>query len=199
MRGSGNNLTRMDSVIFITQNAARAQILNNNIFSKAFGIWVDGARGVRILGNHIQGDNTIRSQDRGNGVHLFNTTGAEVADNDIWHTRDGIYIDTSNHNILKNNHLHHLRYGIHYMYSHHNQVIGNRTNDTRTGYALMQSNHLTVINNHSLDDDNYGILLNYIINSSIENNYVTSVSSISDSEAGIKQAPGIEGKALFVY
>lgn len=199
LRGSGNNLTKMNSVIFVEQNAAHAEILNNIIISKAFGIWVDGTKNVKILENHIQGDNTIRSQDRGNGVHLFNTKGATVAGNNIWHTRDGIYIDTSNHNILKNNHLHHLRYGIHYMYSHHNQISGNRTNNTRTGYALIQSRNLTIKNNRSEHDDNYGILLNYITNSTIENNYVTSINTTPDSITGIKRVPGAESKALFVY
>lgn len=199
LRGSGNNLTKMNSVIFVEQNATHAEILNNIIISKAFGIWVDGTKNVKILKNHIQGDSTIRSQDRGNGVHLFNTEGATVADNEIWHTRDGIYIDTSNYNILKNNHIHHLRYGIHYMYSHHNQIIGNRTNNTRTGYALMQSKNLTVKNNRSVYDDNYGILLNYIINSTIENNYVMSINTAPDSTVEIKRVPGAESKALFVY
>ena len=60
--------------------------------------------------------------------------------NEVWHTRDGIYIDTSQHNILRNNRLHDLRYGVHYMYPTHNTVEGNHTYNTRTGYALMQSN-----------------------------------------------------------
>ncbi len=199
LRGSGRNLTEMNTVVFVDKKASNARIEDNQLQTTAFGIWIDGTQNVRISGNRIHGDPTIRSQDRGNGIHLFNATGAVVADNEVWETRDGIYIDTSNHNSLRGNHLHHLRYGIHYMYSHHNKVIANRTDHTRTGYALMQSKYLEVRGNHSDQDTNYGILMNYIVYSVIEDNVVTRTHSILDQKRDGNPVAGTEGKALFVY
>lgn len=199
LRNSGVNLTDMNAVVFIEDTAYRTTIEANRIESSAFGIWLQNTEAAMISNNRIQGDPTIRSQDRGNGIHLFNTRHTKVVGNAIWETRDGIYIDTSNHNVLRDNHLHHLRYGIHYMYSYHNEVIGNRTNDTRTGYALMQSKYLTVTGNRTQNDKNYGILMNYILYSTLSNNTVSNISHGSSVGETGKAIPGGEGKALFVY
>lgn len=196
---SGNNLTDMNALIFVEHSAVRALIQDNTLDAEAFGIWNDGAKDVHIIGNYVHGNPTMRSQDRGNGIHLSNTTGALVENNDVSQTRDGIYIQTSNHNILRGNHLHDLRYGIHYMYSYYNQVVNNRTDHTRTGYALMQSKYLTVTGNRSEHDRNYGILMNYIVYSTIADNVVTGVRpGLSGALAG-EAVEGAEGKAVFIY
>lgn len=127
---------------------------------------------------------------------MFNTTGALIEGNDISQTRDGIYIETANNNELRNNLMTDLRYGIHYMYSMHNLLEGNVTRGTRTGYALMQSKYLKVLNNSSEDDENYGILMNFITNSELRGNVVTGVSQ--GQTAGISIS-GAEGKAVFIY
>ncbi|MDY6978688.1 MAG: nitrous oxide reductase family maturation protein NosD [Pseudomonadota bacterium] len=199
LRNSGSNLTDMNAVIFIEDTAYRTTIHDNKIESTAFGIWLQNTEEAMISNNEIQGDPAIRSQDRGNGIHLFNTRYTKVIGNRVRETRDGIYIDTSNHNVLRDNHLHHLRYGIHYMYSYHNEVIGNRTNDTRTGYALMQSKYLTVTGNRTQNDKNYGILMNYILYSTISDNTVSDISHGAFMGNNNRAGPGGEGKALFVY
>jgi len=199
LRNSGSNLTDMNAVVFVEDTAYRTTIEDNRIESSAFGIWLQNTEAAMISNNDIQGDPSIRSQDRGNGIHLFNTRHTKVIGNTIRETRDGIYIDTSNHNVLRDNHLHHLRYGIHYMYSYHNEVIGNRTNNTRTGYALMQSKYLTVTGNRTQNDKNYGILMNYILYSTLSNNTVANISHGSSLGETGKAIPGGEGKALFVY
>lgn len=196
----GADLSTLDAGIFVTRDAARVQISGNRLRGDAFGIWVDAAADARIERNRIEGNLAIRSQDRGNGIQLFNVSGAEVTGNEVWHTRDGIYIDTSNHNRLIDNELHDLRYGIHYMYSHHNDLIGNRTRNTRTGYALMQSKYLTVTDNRSDGDLNYGFLLNYITYSSLTGNRISGVrAGRSGQTAQASAVSGAEGKAIFVY
>lgn len=199
LQGSGRNLTQMNAVIFIERSAGKTLIENNTLHSDGFGIWIDGSPEPTVKSNRIVGNDTLRSQDRGNGIHLFNTTGALVANNEISQTRDGIYIDTSNNNILRGNHMHHLRYGIHYMYSYHNSVVDNRTNDTRTGYALMQSRYLTVTGNRSEHDQNYGILMNFIVNSTIADNVVVGVRPGTTRINGGEAVTGAEGKAIFIY
>ncbi|AUM12453.1 nitrous oxide reductase family maturation protein NosD [Ketobacter alkanivorans] len=196
--GWGDNLTAMNAGIFVEKQAHKVRLEHNQLEGDTFGIWVDGSRDAHIYHNRIQGNERIRSQDRGNGIHLFSTTGADVAHNEVWHTRDGIYIDTSNHNRLHNNYLHHLRYGIHYMYSYHNEVSNNRTHSTRTGYALMQSKHLHVFGNRSEQDENYGILMNFITDSNLHNNIIINVQTGSNP-TGSAHIQGAEGKALFIY
>jgi len=192
----GKNLTNMDSGIFIERTAKKTTLKNNFIHGPGFGVWVDATEGVSILNNKVQGDDSLRTQDRGNGIHLFAVRKALIQGNEIWHVRDGIYIETSNDNVFDNNYLHDMRYGIHYMFSNRNSVTNNLTRRTRTGYTLMQSRQLTVLNNRSEYDDNYGILMNYITYSTIKNNYVTNVQAGQGDGVHIQ---GGEGKGVFIY
>ena len=196
---SGHNLTDMNAGIFVERTADRILIENNTFDHNAFGIWLDASKAPRVIGNRIHGDPSRRSQDRGNGIHLYAVTDGEVRGNEVWETRDGIYIDTSQNNTLADNVLHTLRYGIHYMYSYSNKVIGNRTYDTRTGYALMQSKYLTVLNNESRGDGNYGMLMNYITYSTIAGNRVHNVKEGTGYVTGGDGVSGAEGKAIFIY
>lgn len=193
----GRDLTKMDSAVFVTTRAAGAELRDNQLRGVGFGIWVDGAADVSLVANRIEGDPTIRSQDRGNAIHLFAVKGAKVLFNQVRHARDGIYIETSSGNHLQGNVLEDLRYGIHYMFANDNKVIGNTTRRTRTGYALMQSRRLEVIGNRSERDQNYGILMNYITYSTIRQNVVLEVQN--GSTDGDVMVSGAEGKALFIY
>lgn len=195
IRNWGKDLGALDSGIFISERAHGVRVAHVRLQGPGFGIWADRARNLQLHDNNITGDAGLRSQDRGNGIHLFNVSDSEIARNRIRHTRDGIYIDYSNHNRLLDNHLSELRYGIHYMYSNHNEVSGNHSRQTRTGYALMQSRQLTVIGNISEQDENYGILMNYITYSTIKNNRVEGVRANSR----LLNPRGAEGKALFAY
>ena len=192
----GHNLTQMDSAIFVERTAKNVRIENNVIRGKGFGVWVDATHNVSILNNKIQGDLALRNQDRGNGIHLFAVRFANISGNHIWETRDGIYIEAANDNVIHNNHMRDLRYGVHYMFSNRNQVTDNSTTRTRTGYALMQSRQLTVTGNRSDHDQNYGMLMNYITYSTLNNNFVTAVQPGSGDGVHIS---GAEGKALFIY
>ena len=197
----GDDLSTLDAGIFVERTAANVKIINNYLQGGGFGIWLDGAPSAQVVSNRVQGDQTLRSTDRGNGIHLSNVTDAEIRDNEVWHTRDGIYIESSNHNTLVNNYLHDLRYGIHYMYSYTNEVSFNLTKNTRTGYALMQSKYLTVTHNRSVNDRNYGILLNFVTHSVITNNQVEGVqgglgSTFANTGSTVL---GSEGKAIFIY
>lgn len=194
----GANLTDMDAGIFVEQGAAGSVIRDSRLQGPGFGIWLDAVSDVQVLDNVIRGDTALRSQDRGNGVHLFNSRNVRVEGNDIRHTRDGIYIDTSSQCLLRGNHMQALRYGVHYMYAYDNRVEENTTRDTRTGYALMQSKRLRVIGNRSQGDRNYGILMNNITGSLLRDNRITRAHQRRDAQ-GKGLVSGAEGKALFVY
>ncbi len=197
LRDWGSDLTAMDSAVFVLPAAPRALIQNNRMQGAGFGVFVDGAADVQVIGNEIEGEVDVRSQDRGNGIHLFAVKGARIVGNHVRNSRDGIYIDTSNGNHLEANVLEDLRYGVHYMFANDNSVIDNVTRRTRTGYALMQSRKLIVTGNRSEQDQNYGILMNYITYSTITDNFVSEVQR--GDTGGDSMISGGEGKALFIY
>lgn len=203
LREDGANLDVLDSGIFVATEAADVLIENNRIEARGFGIWLDGAPDARVIGNRISGDESLRSQDRGNGLHLYNATGAEVRDNEVSGARDGLYVQVSNHNQLIGNYLHGQRYGVHYMFSQNNVVRDNVTRDNRLGYALMQSRGLEVVGNRSERDQNYGFLMNFIVDSLIAEN--VAIEAQRGLAAGTQAGgdghaiSGNEGKALFVY
>lgn len=196
VRNWGQDLNRMDAGIFVDRKARHVTIEDNRLQGPGFGIWLDAAPDAVVRRNRITGDDTLRSQDRGNGIHMFNTQGALIEGNEISRVRDAIYIETANNNRIRNNVMSDLRYGIHYMYSHDNLIEGNLTHGTRTGYALMQSKRLQVINNRSENDENYGILMNFITHSELRGNYISGVAQ--GQSAGVA-VDGAEGKALFIY
>lgn len=196
----GTDLTAQDAGIYVAPKAASSRINKVQLVGGGFGIWVDTTPDMTITGNTVEGDLNLRSTDRGNGIHLFNVTGARVENNEVWHARDGIYIDTSNGNELVGNYLHDLRYGVHYMYSYRNLVKDNFTENTRTGYALMQSKYLTVVGNRSKNDANYGILMNYITYSTLTDNRIEGVQNARHPHMKqVSRRAGLEGKALFIY
>lgn len=194
----GDNLTELEAAIFVQPAAHGSTIRNNQLSGPGFGIWLDAVNDVSVIGNTIRGDTRLRSQDRGNGIHLYNVSHSIIESNDVAQTRDGIYLDSSRHNVLRDNTLHDLRYGVHYMYSFDNRLEGNLTQRTRTGYALMQSKRLEVVDNRSEADDNYGILMNNITDSLLSGNRVEGVTQPLGADGEGRLAGG-DGKALFVY
>ena len=196
IRNWGGDLNELDAGIFVHREARETIVENNDLNGPAFGIWLDATPDVTVRNNIVRGNASIRSQDKGNGIHLFNTTGALIEGNRIRQTRDGIYIETANNNTIRGNEISDLRYGIHYMYSMNNLLENNSTYGTRTGYALMQSKRLRVFNNRSVNDENYGILMNFITQSELRGNVVEGVSQ--GQTAGIAIS-GAEGKAVFIY
>ncbi|MEQ5819668.1 nitrous oxide reductase family maturation protein NosD [Halomonas sp. H10-59] len=194
----GADLTAMDAGVHVERTAHGASIERCRLSGPGFGIWLDGVDDARVLDNQIRGDTRVRSQDRGNGVQLFNARRALVSGNDIRQVRDGVYIDTSSDSVIDGNLLEDLRYGVHYMYAHDNSVTNNLTRHTRTGYALMQSRGLTVRANRSIEDRNYGILMNNITESRIIDNDIIGVRQARDAhDRGL--VSGGDGKAIFVY
>ncbi|MCF6782716.1 nitrous oxide reductase family maturation protein NosD [Stutzerimonas stutzeri] len=197
LRDSGHDLTNMNAAIFLEPTANEAVIRDNHVLGQGFGILLESNRDVLIQGNRVEGNADLRSQDRGNGIHMVNANTARILDNHVRHTRDGVYLGNSNNNLIQGNLMEDLRFGIHYMFSQSNRVIGNTTRRTRTGYALMQSRMLTVENNRSEDDQNYGVLMNYITYSTIRNNFVSNVQRGQTGDDSMIK--GGEGKALFIY
>lgn len=170
--GSGIRLDSMDAGIFLDKTAHRAVVEENNISGNAFGVYVWGANDAVVRANRIVGDSSLRVNERGNGVNIWNAAGTEVSDNLISQGRDGIFSNASTKNTYKNNHFSKLRYAVHYMYTNDSEISGNISDGNQIGYALMFSERLKIRNNIAVNSSAQGMMLNYANHSDISGNVV---------------------------
>ncbi|HEY6095055.1 MAG TPA: nitrous oxide reductase family maturation protein NosD [Gallionellaceae bacterium] len=172
VRDSGDSLDAQNAGIYIAPGSDRALIRNNDLTYDLFGLWIEKSNDVQIDGNLITGKRDLQSSQRGNGIQLYNTVGAQITGNNISFTRDGIYVDVSHHALFRGNKMHHLRYGTHYMNSYYNVWEGNESYLNRGGLALMEVRNLIVRNNIAWGNIDHGIMLRTIQDSVIEGNVV---------------------------
>jgi nitrous oxidase accessory protein len=160
IRNSGTRLLRDMSGIKVTGD--HVTITDCRIIDILHGIYIKGGNDATISNNVIVGRFDIQESDRGNGIHLWSTSGNIVENNDISFARDGIYFSFANKTQVKLNHIHHLRYGLHYMYSDSNSFESNLFDYNVAGSALMYSKHIEFRRNifaHCRGFRAYGILL----------------------------------------
>lgn len=135
IRGGGSELRREDSGLKLIGDE---NIIEKNIFEDTlFGIYLYKSKGNKILNNKFHGRSYIPSPDRGNGIHLYDTTGNIVENNYIADYGDGIYFDHADGNTIKRNYLTRLRYGIHFMFSKDNKFEENISIKNIAGAVLM--------------------------------------------------------------
>ncbi|HEU5078428.1 MAG TPA: NosD domain-containing protein [Opitutaceae bacterium] len=200
VRGSGRNLFDDNAAIHIT--GARASIHDNRIVDMLHGIYVRKANDCRIERNVIFGDGALNdaiadpviaglkaadaasgdlcsvpdSQDRrGNGIHLWNSSGHLVDRNTIEGTRDGIYFSFTRGTLVRGNRISHVRYGLHYMYSDENVFERNVFSENVAGAALMYSKKLLLHENHFVANRShraYGLLMQSIDATRVERNVI---------------------------
>lgn len=172
VRDSGADLTAQNAGIYVEPGAHRIKVRHCVLVYNLFGLWLEKLEQPEIVGNKIAGKRDLASAQRGNGIQLYNTTGARIIDNDISFSRDGIYVDISDHAVFRGNRMHHLRYGSHYMNSNDNLWEGNESYLNRGGIALMEVRRQVVRNNRAWGNTDHGIMLRTIQDSLIENNVV---------------------------
>lgn len=170
--GSGSSHQSIDSGIKLTKTADRGVVLDSESIGNLYGIDIHGARDARVAGNLVVGRTDFRMNERGNGIYVWNAPGAAIEGNTIRQGRDGIFVNTSSRNVIRDNRFEDLRFAVHYMYAGDGEIVGNVSVGNHLGYALMFSDGLTVRDNISIDDRDYGIMLNYANGATIEGNYV---------------------------
>jgi len=195
----GHDLTEQSSGVYSNEKINNEKVVgltikNNTLSGDGFGIWLNHVTKAKIYNNKVKGNLTLRSADRGNGIQVANVTHSHVFNNETYEVRDGIYVISSQNNVIEANTMHHLRYGIHYMYSYDNTVKENTAYSTRAGYALMSSRRLTIVGNKTTDSEDYGFLLNFITQSTFTNNHIKNVWTKPENKV-----LGRDGKGLFVY
>jgi len=170
--GSGSSNDTLDSAVKLVKGWRGAIVERNTLTGNLVGIDVHGATDARVIDNVIAGRRDKRMNDRGNGIYVWNAPGLIVQGNDIRYGRDGVFVNTSKRNIFRDNRFRDLRFAVHYMYTHDSVVSGNISQRNHLGYAVMFSDGVQITDNVSLDDRDYGIILNYTNKSVITGNLI---------------------------
>ncbi|WP_414475142.1 nitrous oxide reductase family maturation protein NosD [Microvirga sp. M2] len=172
IRGSGKDLEKMDSGVFVEQSAKGALVEGNRIEGNLYGVYLHGAEDAVARGNTIIGIEEGRINEAGNGISVWNAPGAKVLDNDVRFGRDGVFVITSKRNVFSGNRFRDLRFAIHYMYTNDSEITGNVSLNNAVGYAIMFSHRLRIGGNVSDGDRDHGFLFNYANQSQITGNTV---------------------------
>jgi nitrous oxidase accessory protein len=155
---------------------ADSVILHNNIITKPLhGIYIKGGNYTTITNNIIEGRLDLIPEDRGNGIHLWNSKNNILASNTISNVRDGIYFSFAHHTKVADNHIYNVRYGLHYMYSDDNTFTNNIFENNVAGAALMYSQKIEFYKNifaRCRGFRAYGILYQSLDNSNAHHNLI---------------------------
>lgn len=157
---SGDRNEDIDAAVKIVKGADRNVVEGNHLVDNMHGVDVHGGIDCVVRGNVIEGRQTDRMNQRGNGVYVWHSPGLVVEGNDIRWGRDGIFSNTSSHDIYRGNLFRDLRFAIHYMYTRDSEVSGNISIGNHLGYAIMFSDHVKVTGNMSLGDRDHGLMIN---------------------------------------
>jgi nitrous oxidase accessory protein len=161
-----------NSAIFLAETATGAVVEDNQISDSLVGVYVHGAADTVVRNNRIAGRTDLRMNERGNGVYVWNSPGAEVIGNDITGGRDGIFTNASRNNVFRGNRIENVRFAVHYMYTNDGEVSDNVSRNNHAGYVIMYSSRLKIRNNSSDNDREHGLLFNYANDAAITGNIV---------------------------
>ena len=156
----GGDLGRDASGIHIA--AAHATIRDCRIVNTLFGVYLRGANGATVERSTIHGIPGKDPGEKGSGIHVWDTIGFQLLDNELVDVRDAFYIQSSSRGLIARNRAHDLRYGLHYMFSDDNVFEDNVFARGAAGAALMYSKRITFRRNRFLHNRGFasvGLLL----------------------------------------
>ncbi len=144
----GGDLGRDTSGIHVA--APGVVIRDCRIRGSLFGIYLREAHGATIERTVVRGIPGKDPGEKGSGIHVWNTEGFRLADNQVFDARDGFYIQSSPRGEVVRNLASDVRYGLHYMFSDDNVFEGNVFQRADAGTALMYSKRITFRRNQFL-------------------------------------------------
>ena len=136
----GGDLGRDTSGIHVT--AAHVTIRDCRVRDALFGIYLREADDATIEHSVVTGIPDRPPGEVGSGIHVWNSQRFHLTGNEIVGTRDGMYIQSSSHGVVRGNRARDLRYGLHYMFSDDNLFEDNAFETGAAGVALMYSKRL---------------------------------------------------------
>lgn len=162
-----------DHAAILVEGGSNCVIEGNRLEDNFFGIYLARGTGCRVADNTISASGD-RESSSGNGIHLWNATGALITGNTVRGHRDGIYLEhvqgtRLSANVSEDN----LRYGLHFMFSSGNEYVDNTFRRNAAGVAVMYSKDVIVRDNRFEDNWGaaaYGLLIKDIYDSTVSDN-----------------------------
>ena len=198
VHGSGPGPTGSPAGILI--EADDVTVSGTTVEDAYHGIAVQGARGVRLVDNHVVGRAHARltddghatasddeagghgdhgggiAFDRGDGISIWDSSGVTVRGNTVSHVRDGVYISFGSDILVDTNDVRASRYGIHSMYPRDLVVVENVLTDNFSGAVLMYGGPVLALRNEITANRSvstgFGILLKDVVAARAEQNLV---------------------------
>ena len=171
LRGSGvDSDETSDAGIWVAQEAANVRLLHNRIEGCWFGIWIHGSDHPTLIGNRIAGRGDLPTNSRGDGIHLWDVTGAVIRENTVSDSRDGIYMELSHDCRVVGNTIQRSRYSVHTMWCDGSVYNDNLASENLVGLALMFSKQIEARGNTLYNNRTHGILLVQVTRSVAEDN-----------------------------
>lgn len=110
----------------------------------------------------------------GNGIDLFQSHANLIEDITIQYAQDGIYVEQSEGNTIRNSHVAHSRYGFHFMFTKRTNVIDNLSEQNITGAMVMGTIGTHLENNRfrkqSFHVHSQGLMLYDVHDATVKNN-----------------------------
>jgi nitrous oxidase accessory protein len=144
----GGDLGRDSAGVHVA--ARGATVRNCRIERALFGVYLREAPGARVEGNVVLGIRAKEPGEKGSGIHVWNTDGFVLEGNEVRDARDGFYIQSSPHGVIRRNVASDLRYALHYMFSDDNVFEENVFRDSAAGAVLMYSRRIEFRRNRLL-------------------------------------------------
>jgi nitrous oxidase accessory protein len=145
---AGGDLGRDPAGIHVTGH--RVVIRDCRIRNALFGIYLREANGATVERSFVRGVPGKAPGEKGSGIHIWNTDGFTLIENEVVDARDGLYIQSSPNGRTLRNYAHDLRYGLHYMFSDDNLFEDNRFENAAAGTAIMYSKRIVFRRNQFL-------------------------------------------------
>lgn len=153
IENSGRRLTEEDAGVLVRSRGNR--IIGNRLRDILFGIYLYASNGNLLADNVIEGLRSLDLGGRGSGVHLWNARNNCLHNNQIMHTRDGIYMQYAPATMITDNTISEVRYGLHYMYSDSNTFVDNTFSRSLAGAAIMYSDHIVFRRNRFMQNRDF--------------------------------------------
>lgn len=164
-----------DRAALKADSVAGCTVADNRFEGTFFGVYVARSRDCRIERNVVRGTGP-NQVSTGNAIHLWNSAGIVVRENDVARHRDGIFLEFNRHaRVERNRSEGNWRYGLHFMFSDSCAYADNEFRRNGAGVAVMYSKHVDMRRNRFTDNEGpaaYGLLLKDITDSRMEGNEV---------------------------
>tara|TARA_R110002012_G_scaffold283304_1_gene473546 strand:- start:72766 stop:74004 length:1239 start_codon:yes stop_codon:yes gene_type:complete len=149
-------------------------VIQNIVLEKLFfGIYLEKSNNGKVYHNKIIGE-AKDEYNSGNGIQLWYSKNVDVSRNIVQGTRDGIYLEFSDHITIHNNKsTNNLRYGLHFMFSNDDVYTHNTFENNGAGVAVMFSKRIRMENNtfkYNWGTASFGMLLKEINDAEIMGN-----------------------------